>query len=115
VGDVTVAAYATENAPELWIKGLAQTPSAQWLAKRAGEDVACEVTAPRNALDLALVGIGKVLLPTFIGDAEPRLTRVSAPIPELTHGQWITAHDDDRHLPEVRRALDRLYAVFGVG
>ena len=112
IAQVTFAAYATEDAPDLWIKVIANTPSAQWLAKMAGPDIACEVTAPRNSLDLALGGVGKAVLPTFIGDMHPSLKRRSAPIADLTHDQWIVTHQDDRHLPEVRRALERLYKVF---
>lgn len=111
---VDFAAYATETAPDLWIKVVAQTPSARWLDKRAGPDVACEVTAPRNSLDLALAGVGKAILPTFIGDRYPTLGRRGQPISELSHDQWIVTHQDDRHLPEVRRVLGRIYRIYDV-
>ena len=105
---VEFAPYAAGGAPELWIKVLADTPSADWLGRTVGSDVVCEVTAPRNSLDLALAGGGIALLPTFIGDAQPQLNRVGSPIPELAHDQWLVTHQQDRHLPEVRNAIDRL-------
>ena len=91
----------------------ADTPSARWVAERCGERVACETDTPRLALDLALRGVGRALLPTFVGDARETLERVGPAIEELAHEQWLVTHQDDRALPEVRRALDRIAAVFG--
>lgn len=105
------APYATPKAPDQWIRVLAETPSARWLAKRAGNDVFCEVNTPRNSLDLALLGKGKALLPTFIGDTQKALKRVGGTIPELAHDRWIVTHAEDRYLPEVRRTIDRMYKV----
>lgn len=108
---VEFAPYARADAPRKWIKVLADTPSARWLDKTIGKDAVCEVTSPRNCLDLALAGRGLALLPTFIGDAQPELERAGATIPELAHDQWLVTHQDDRHLPHVRRTLDRLADV----
>jgi len=105
---VEFAAYAKTNAPERWIKVAADTPSARYVADRAGGAIACEVSNPRLALDLALAGVGQALLPTFVGDAHRALQRPDDPIAELTHASWLVTHADDRHLPEVRRVLDRI-------
>lgn len=110
---VEFAPYATADAPERWIKVLADTPSARWLDRMVGNDAVCEVNAPRNSLDLALAGQGIALLPTFTGDRQPALRRTGSTIPELAHDQWIVTHQDDRHLPEVRRTIDRLCRVLG--
>ncbi|MEO9825155.1 MAG: LysR family transcriptional regulator [Paracoccaceae bacterium] len=108
---VEFAPYATVKAPKQWIRVLANTPSAKWVAKKVGGDAICEVNTPRNCLDLALMGKGIALLPTFIGDAQKSLQKVGASVPELAHDRWIATHQDDRHLPEVRRTIDRLYDV----
>lgn len=108
---VEFAPFACDHAPDLWIKVKADTPSARWLDKMIGNDAICEVTAPRNSLDLALAGQGIALLPTFIGDRQKELKQVQGTIPELAHDQWIVTHQDDRHLPEVRRAIDRMVRV----
>lgn len=108
---VEFAPYARTGAPERWIKVLADTPSARWLDKTIGSDAVCEVNAPRNSLDLALAGNGVALLPTFIGDGQKGLKRTGGTIPELAHDQWIVTHQDDRHLPEVRRTIDRMCRV----
>ena len=110
---IEFSGYATKKAPERWIKVLADTPSARWLDKMIGNDAVCEVNTPRNSLDLALLGKGIALLPTFIGDAQKELHRSGSTIPELAHDQWIVTHQDDRNLPEVRRTIDRLYRVLG--
>ena len=109
---VEFAPYASANAREGWIRVLTDTPSARWVAGHAGDAVACETTAPRLALDLALGGVGRALLPTFVGDAQATLERVGPVVAALTHEQWLVTHADDRHLPENRRALDRITALF---
>ena len=111
VARVEFAPYARTDAPERWVKVLADTPSARWLGKMVGQDAVCEVSSPRNSLDLALAGKGIALLPTFIGDAQTTLRRTGGTIPELAHEQWIVTHQDDRHLPEVRRTIDRMCRV----
>ncbi|WP_339761444.1 LysR family transcriptional regulator [uncultured Hoeflea sp.] len=111
VSRVEFAPYARPDAPQRWIRVLADTPSARWLGKMIGNDAVCEVSSPRNSLDLALAGKGIALLPTFIGDARTSLRRSGATIPELAHDRWIVTHQDDRHLPEVRRTIDRMCQV----
>lgn len=110
---VHFATYAVPGAPQGWIRVQADTPSARWVATRTGDATLHEVSRPRLGLDLALAGAGRVVLPTFIGDAEPRLTRAGEPIEELSHDQWLVTHDDDRRLPEVRRAIDRVCRILG--
>lgn len=108
---VSFAPYATTDTAKGWIKVLSDTPSGRWLQSNVGPDVTCEVTTPRNALDLALAGYGKVLLPTFIGATETTLKQVGELVDDLAHEQWIVTHQDDRHLPEVRQTIDRLCAI----
>ncbi|MCE8022031.1 LysR family transcriptional regulator [Halomonas sp. MCCC 1A11036] len=107
---VEFAPYMAAEAPERWIKVLVDTPSARWVDREISEeDIVCEISQPRAALDLALTGVGIALLPTFIGDAQDRLRRVHPPIDELRHEQWLVIHQDDRNLPEVRKTIDRIY------
>ena len=105
------AVYAAPGAPTGWIVVNADTPSARWGRERAGADVLHEASHPRVALDLALTGAGRLVLPTFVGDAEATLERVSDPIEELAHDAWLAVHDDDRHLSEVRRVIERVAVV----
>lgn len=109
---VTFAPYATPNAPDRWIVVRADTASARWVAERCGETVSVETDTPRLALDLALKGLGRAMLPTFVGEAHAGLERSGHSIEELAHDQWLVIHDQDRHLPEIRRAIDRIAEMF---
>ncbi|MEM7461174.1 MAG: LysR family transcriptional regulator [Pseudomonadota bacterium] len=102
------AIYSVADAPSRWIVHDIDTPSSRWARERAGIDFCYELNHPRLALDLALEGVGQIVLPTFIGDDEPNLQRRSDVISELSHDAWLVAHDDDRHLPEIRRVIDRI-------
>ncbi|MEM9228734.1 MAG: LysR family transcriptional regulator [Pseudomonadota bacterium] len=102
------AIYATADAPSRWIVHSINTPSSRWARERASKDYSVEVSHPRLALDLALSGAGQIVLPTFIGEEERSLNRRSDTISVLGHDAWLVAHDDDRHLPEIRRVIDRI-------
>ena len=112
IARVSFAAYGIPYGPERLVRVHARTPSALWVEERAGPD-APVAPAPRLALDMALAGLGRAVLPTFIGDAEPSLRRAGGPIESLAHDQWLVTHDEDRHLPEVRRAIERIARALG--
>ena len=111
VGRVQFAGYAASKKTRPWAKVVGSTPSARWLAASTMAGECIEVTAPRNALDLAASGVARALLPTFIGDRQKGLIRVTAPIAELAHDQWLVTHQDDRFVPEVRLTIDRIHHV----
>jgi len=111
IGRVQFAGYATSKAIKPWVRVAVKTPSALWLAAQSHNTVGIEVNAPRNALDLACAGIARAVLPTFIGDAQQGLVRVTAPISELAHNQWLVTHHEQRFQPKVRRVIDRIYEV----
>ncbi len=111
IGRIQFAIYARTPDVTTWARVMGKTPSAQWVAKAAREAETIEVTSPRNALDLALSGAARVALPTFIGDRTDGLQAVGAPIEELEHEQWLVTHHEDRFLPEVRSAIDRIHAL----
>lgn len=115
VGEVRFAVYAASTDIQVWASVVGTTPSANWLREqlsRSSADEACiEVTDPRNALDMAIAGAVRVVLPTFVGDATSGLVRISDPIDDLSHTQWLVTHHEERHVPEVRRVIERVYAV----
>lgn len=112
MGQVRFAGYATGADVAGWIKVASPTPSARWVAEQGGAGV--EVTTPRNALDLALAGVGRAVLPCFVGDARPGLIRVTEPIAELTHDQWLVTHHEDRFAPPVRQTFERVAAILSM-
>ncbi|MEM1038476.1 MAG: LysR family transcriptional regulator [Pseudomonadota bacterium] len=111
VTKVRFAVYATDDAVASWVRVVGNTPSAKWMEAQTRNANVIEVTSPRNALDLALAGSARVVLPTFIGGTFKALREVRPPIHELEHDQWLVTHHEDRFLPEVRKVIDRIYAV----
>ncbi|MEP3275337.1 MAG: LysR family transcriptional regulator [Stappiaceae bacterium] len=111
IGQVKFAVYARDAGICTWARVVSTTPSAIWLkGNSSGADV-IEVTTPQNALDLALAGTARAVLPTFIGDTRAELIAISDTIEELDHDQWLVTHHEDRFLPEVRHVIDRIYTV----
>lgn len=110
VGQVQFAVYATDATITRWASVVGQTPSAIWARGQIGDADMIEVTTPRMALDLTLVGTTRAVLPTFIGD-HTSLTRLSDPIAELDHDEWLVTHHEDRFLPEVRRTINRIHGI----
>lgn len=110
-GSVSYAAYALSAEVEGWIAPSFDadlTPSGRWIkANHRGAEVA-KANDPHLAVELALAGVGRVVLPTFVGDDMTPLTRVSAPIEELGTEEWLVAHHEARHDPPIRAALDAL-------
>lgn len=49
------------------------------------------------------------LLPCFIGDPDPTLQRIGAPIPEAESALWLLVHPDLRDNARVRALLDHLW------
>ncbi|MEL6946671.1 MAG: hypothetical protein AAFO73_03450 [Pseudomonadota bacterium] len=116
---VQFAIYAKDKTVKPWVRVVGNTPSAKWVEVHARSDAhaqtqnttTIEVNSPRNALDLALAGSAKVVLPTFIGNTFKTIKAVSPPIAELEHDQWLVTHHEDRFLPEVRKVIDRIYTL----
>ena len=106
INTVRFAIYASCESNSRWISIMKDTPSALWVAKQCNGERYIEVSDSRNGLDLAKSGVGRIVLPTFIGDSVAELTRVSENIDELEHDQWLVTHHDDRHLDNVRSALN---------
>ena len=92
-------------------EGIATTPSQRWLVASHAGEIVTTASDGRLILDLALAGVGRIVLPTFAGEGEQGLVRVSEPIGELTHEEWLVSHHDARHDPPVRLALDAVHRL----
>ena len=62
-------------------------------------------------MDLALAGVGRVVMPTFVAESVPGLKQVAPVIPELSHDEWLVCHHEARHDPPVRAALEQIAAI----
>ena len=110
-GTVRYAAYATGPDVAGWIgasQDAAATRSAAWVRDHHASDVVTTANAPPLALAMAEAGIGRVVLPTFVGDARPGLIRIGPLIEELASEEWLVCHHDTRHDPPIRAALEAL-------
>lgn len=85
----------------------------RWLAERLGPRRAAfraESTALQHEAIRAGAGLG--FLPCYIGDADPALSRVLAPITELEADYWVIVHRDLRDAPGVRVVIDWATGLF---
>ncbi len=84
-----------------------------WLAKRLGDRVP-RVRASRIALQLEAIraGAGLGILPCFVGDADPLLTRLTPPIEEIEADYWLLVHPDLKAVPRGRHVMERIRGVF---
>lgn len=108
-GSVEHAAFATSDAVKGWIgpsDDTATLPSEAWTVAHHGADMVAVSNEPSIRMALAQGGVGRVVLPTFAGDAAPGLVRVSDVIEALTSEEWLVCHQDTRHDPAIRAALD---------
>jgi len=85
-----------------------KTPSAAWLDRHLRRDALLVCTTAQAVLAAASAGAGLCVLPCFVGDREPGLSRASGLVRELEHDQWLVSHDDDRHSKAIRLVSDRL-------
>jgi DNA-binding transcriptional LysR family regulator len=113
-GEVSYAIYAASPGATGYValaEGIATTPSQRWLTANHAGEIVTTASDARLMLDLARAGFGRIVLPTFAGDGEPGLTRISGPIDGLGHEEWLVSHHDARHDPPVRRALDAVHRL----
>ena len=111
IGRVQFAIYATDPSVATWAQVVSTTPSSKWVQSISTAKDVIEVTNPRNAVDLAVAGVARVILPTFAGDGIGELVRVSDLVTELEHDQWLVTHNEDRFISKVRQVIDRTYRV----
>ncbi|WP_265519400.1 LysR family transcriptional regulator [Nitratireductor luteus] len=91
-----------------WDETAAGVAAAAWLARHAPpENVVYRTNSLVNQLIAAREGIGLALLPCYLGDTEPGMTRVSAEsLPALTGELWIITHADLKATARVRAFFD---------
>jgi DNA-binding transcriptional LysR family regulator len=112
--ELRYAAYATDVSVTGYVtlpEGAATTPSERWVRAHHAAEIVTTASDARLVLDLALAGVGRIVLPCFAGDAEETLHRVTPPIEDLTHEEWLVCHHEARHDTPVRQALDAIHGL----
>jgi DNA-binding transcriptional LysR family regulator len=109
---VDYAVYASARVADLdqlpWVDVKAETPSARWVLQRPGERTAFTLSSPSRMLDALVAGLGKYVLPTFVGDSERELVRLTNDTKDLAHPCRMVLHDTTRHDPAVHRLASLL-------
>ncbi|MEZ2131580.1 MULTISPECIES: LysR family transcriptional regulator [unclassified Sinorhizobium] len=91
-----------------WEETAAGIMAADWLTRHAPpETFTYRTSSLVNQLVATRAGMGVSLLPCYLGDAEPGITRaLSEPISELTGELWIITHADLKSTARVRAFFD---------
>ncbi|RZI68049.1 MAG: LysR family transcriptional regulator, partial [Pseudomonas sp.] len=91
----------------------------RWLYEVIGSKrVACELADLSHQYEAACTGIAVAGIPCFLGDADPRLTRLESSLPMLDLDIWVAMHPDSRGDPVVRhisQTIAQLLASAGLG
>lgn len=110
IGDKTAqmgfAVYATDAQAQGWLGlggMLARSRPAAWLASKIDADALLAGADSFLVLaQMAARGTGRAILPCFVGDGEPCLTRVDE-VPEAFHVPiWVACHEDLIGVPRIR-------------
>lgn len=78
-----------------------------WMAARGLADLCgCRVDSVLGMTAAVRDGLGRAVLPCYIGDREPALARVGDPLPELAADLWLLTHADVRASARIRAFTD---------
>jgi DNA-binding transcriptional LysR family regulator len=92
---------------------LADTSVGRWLRTRmSAASVALRVDSFVAARDAVAADIALAALPCYLGDSDPRLARVTPPLPELATELWLLTHKDLRRTARVRSFMQFVAAAF---
>jgi DNA-binding transcriptional LysR family regulator len=84
------------------------TSSSEYLRQRRGRPSEVGFSSSLLILEAAACGAGLALLPTWIGDDDPRLRCLSGPLDGLGLPWFLVVHPSARRLPRVRWVASRL-------
>lgn len=97
---------------EAWLKAqawvglgapLSLSPPSVWMTKHIpAANIKCTADTFPATRGLSRSGAGLCILPCFLGDADPELTRVAEPFAEMTTSLWVLTHPDVRKAAKVR-------------
>lgn len=121
---VATVAFATYGAPD-YLKGrplklafdrhdwvapddsLAHLKPARWISDTIAPARIVYRASSLMALQCAArAGLGLASLPCYMGDSDPGLRRVGAPMPDFDAGLWLLTHPDLRRVARIRAFLD---------
>ncbi|HEY6562804.1 MAG TPA: LysR family transcriptional regulator [Polyangiaceae bacterium] len=88
---------------------LAGTTIARWMQKELGDaPIALRADTLTSLCRAAVMGLGVVALPCFLGDQTAQLRRIRGVIPEMEVDLWVLTHEDLRSAARIRALTDAL-------
>ena len=119
VGTFAAAVYrrvgASSDAWVTYTEEQGHYPTARWARQRLREtDGVIALRASNMPMQLAAIraGAGQGILPCFVGDDDPRLERLTPPVPEIAAEYWVIVHRDLRRAACVRAVIEWIQALF---
>jgi DNA-binding transcriptional LysR family regulator len=111
IGQLDYAIYAPrrrggETLP--WItyeEGLRHLPQARWVAAAGGGEGPLLVNDAEAMLQALHAGLGKAVLPCFVGESDARLRRLSGPKVALSRPLWLLVHRELRAQPRIAAVI----------
>jgi DNA-binding transcriptional LysR family regulator len=111
IGRLDYAAYAPrrrggESLP--WItyeEGLRHLPQARWVAAASNEDGPLLVNDAEAMLQALHAGLGKAVVPCFVGEGDMRLRRLPGPKAVLSRPLWLLVHRELRAQPRIAAVI----------
>lgn len=87
------------------------TRSERWLLENRADEIVARAATARLAADMAIAGMGQVVLPVFVAHLIPELQQTEPEIEALRLDEWLVSHHEARHDPPIRAALDAIGAI----
>lgn len=115
LGRLAFAAYrdadgAGERGFISWMSGMADLPSVRWIEK-SGEPVVMKASSLSVQHEMAAQGLGRAVLPCFLGDPDPRLVRTGGVISEAGQDIWLVINRDLAGSARVRCVVEAVAAA----
>lgn len=73
-----------------------------WMRDQGAEDSGWRIDTLLGLATAVRRGAGKAVLPCYLADSDPALTRLSAPVTELATDLWLLLHPDLRRVARIR-------------
>ena len=120
LADVAWAVYASGDLPTIdpvepfgglpvvgWGQEVTNVRAASWVADQAPDTrIVYRSSSLVNQLVAVRAGLGAALLPCYLADPEPGVTRIGDPVTAAAGELWIVTHADLRRTARVRAFLD---------
>jgi DNA-binding transcriptional LysR family regulator len=108
LGPVTWGLYAAEHAADARIGMSDHLPRLTAWQRRRDYVPDVVVSTVATAAVAIGAGLGRGPLPSFLGDADPRLRRLEGPLSDVGGHLWLLVHTDLRRVARVRALVEHL-------